>query len=215
MDSDAILLTSMMINMQYFCYVDSTNPKDSWVFSGSPSRLDWLNMQMGLTPLVHSTAKYHADSLLRPVWEYAAYERDANKGLPPDMLRLCGIHKNASNLQRNSYWQALQSLAPLMLVERCTNNLIKYLSCLAGFNKKFFAKAQVNDHKALLILAYWFGLMCSVKFWWTGPRVYRDAIALCMYIEEHGNQRVRALLEFPAQACGYKLGNSRAAIKPV
>ena len=160
-------LPSMMINMQYFCYVDSTNPRDSWVFSGSPSRLDWLNMQMGLMPLVQSTAQHHASSLLRPLWEYAAYERDASKGLPLDMLRLCGIREDAANLQRNSYWQALQSLAPLMLVERCTNNLIKYLSCLAGLNKKFFAKAQVNDHRALLILAYWFGLMCA--FPWVQP----------------------------------------------
>lgn len=157
--------------MQYFCYVDSTDPRDSWVFSGSPSRVDWLNMQMGLTPLVHSTAQYHANSLLSALWEYAAYERDASRGLPLDMLRLRGIHENAQNLQRNSYRQALRSLAPLMLVERCINNLIKYLSCLAGLNKKLFAKAQVNDHRALLILAYGLGLMCYVKFWGLGKSI--------------------------------------------
>ncbi|KAI5362348.1 Putative zn(2)-C6 fungal-type DNA-binding domain, fungal transcription factor [Septoria linicola] len=200
-NADPILLAGMMINMQYFCYVDSVDPLDSWVFSGSPSRLDWLSMQMGLTPLVHSTTPYHSESLLRPVWHYAAYIRDGSRGLPPDMLRLCGIHKGAKNLQRNPYWHALQSLAPLMLVERETKNLIKYLSCLSGFNKKFFARAQVNDHIALLILAYWFGLMCYVDFWWYRRRVLRDTTALCMYLEAHGDERIRALLDFPAEAC--------------
>ncbi|KAF2215217.1 hypothetical protein CERZMDRAFT_82263 [Cercospora zeae-maydis SCOH1-5] len=202
-EADPILLTSMMINMQYFCYVDSTDPNDSWVFSGSPSRLDWLSMQMALTPLVHSTAKFAGESMLRPVWAYAAYERDASRGLPPDMLRLCGVHDGARNLHRNPYWHALQSLAPLMLESRSTDKLIKYLSCLCGFDRKFLARAQVNDHAALLILAYWFGLMCHVDFWWCHRRVRRDTTALCMYLEANGGDRVRSLLDFPAESCGY------------
>ncbi|CAK1364670.1 unnamed protein product [Cercospora beticola] len=206
-EADPILLTSMMINMQYFCYIDSTDPKDSWVFSGSPSRLDWLSMQMALTPLVHSTSKFAGESMLRPVWAYAAYERDASRGLPAEMLRLCGVHERPRNLHRNPYWHALQSLAPLMLEKGSTDKLIKYLSCLCGFNKRFLARAQVNDHAALLILAYWFGLMCYVDFWWCKRRVRRDTTALCMYLEAHGDDRVRSLLDFPAKACGYWLAD--------
>lgn len=214
--ADAILLTSMMINMQFFASIDSTSPKDSWVFSHNPRRLDWLWTQMGLLPLIIGTAHFRHESLLLPVSMSAIYTNDEKEGLPPDLLLLCGVHPNMTPQEKesNPYFHSLELIAPLMLLERGPGNLVKYMKCVSNLTKPFYSLLHLNDHLALLVLSYWYGLMCHVDFWWIQPRVQRDCTAICMFLEANGSEEVQPLLEFPASVCHYHLGgrNGKDAI---
>lgn len=77
--------------------------------------------------------------------------------------------------------------------------------------RPFFDLVNMNDPVALLVLSYWYALMCHVDFWWTKRRSFRDCIALCMYLEEHGTAAIQLLLEFPASACGFALSRDNKA----
>lgn len=164
-------------------------------------------MQMGLLPLVHGTRKCHAESLLRPIWMCSAYDGDESVGLPNELLALCGLSDTSIQKERenNLYYPVLQLLGPLMMQERSSRSMVKYIRFINNLTKPFFALLQQNDHRALLILGYWFGLMCHVDFWWVIKRAKRDCTAICMYLDTHGSEAVRALLEFPASACQYEL----------
>lgn len=162
---------------------------------------------MGLTPLINGTRQYHAESLLLPIWVCSAYDEDETQGLPKQLLHLCGISASTTEAERrrNPYLGALQLLGPLMLEERCSRSLVKYMRFLSSLPKPFFALLQTNDHLALLILSYWFALVSYVGFWWVEKRVKRDCTAICMYLDAHGDAALRPLLVFPASACRYRL----------
>lgn len=168
-------------------------------------------MQMGLLPLVQGTRKYHAESLLRPIWICSAYDGDETVGLPNELLDLCGLSDKQDEHEKNPYYFALQLLGPLMAKEKSSRSMVRYIRFINNLTKPFFALLQQNDVRALLILGYWFGLLCHVDFWWVIKRAKRDCIAICMYLDTHGSEAIRSLLDFPASACGYQLA-SRASI---
>lgn len=171
-------------------------------------------MQMGLLPLVNSTRQHHAESLLLPIWMCSAYEGDETLGLPYELVTLCGLSRVSTEIERqeNPYYHALQLLGPLMVEEKGSRSMVKYVRFISSLTKPFFALLEQNDPRALLILGYWFGLMCYVDFWWVIKRAKRDCTAICMFLDVNGDDAVRSLLEFPAMACGYQLvgGHSMA-----
>lgn len=127
--ADAILLCSMMISMQYYSWVDSTDPQSSWVFSEEPSRLDWMQAQLGNLPLLQKMAPHLADSMLKPIWSRSVYVPDAFIGIPPEMLDICSVHEKMSEdeLQKNPYYEMLQMLGPLLLVEKGSPSMVRYV----------------------------------------------------------------------------------------
>lgn len=205
--ADAILLTSMMINMQYFSWVDSLDPRHSWVFSAEASRLDWMRAHLYIKPLIEKVRPYLPESMLVPIWSRSAYANDETQGLPQELLHLCGIYDGMSKEDRlaNAYLETLQMLGPLMLMERGSRSMVRYVRFMNRLSQPFFDLVQVNDPVALLVLSWWFGLMCHVDFWWVQRRARRDCTALCMYLERSSSQAIHGLLEFPAQSCGYEM----------
>lgn len=205
--ADAILLTSMMINMQYFSWVDSLAPEHSWVFSSEASRLDWMRAHLFIKPLVEKVRPFLPTSMLVPIWSRSAYINDETQGLPEELLHLCGIYDGMTQSERmqNPYLETLQMLGPLMLMEKGSVSMVRYVRFMNRLSQPFFELVQINDPVALLVLSYWFGLMCYVDFWWVQRRARRDCTALCMYLETCSNDIVRSLLDFPADSCGYGL----------
>lgn len=204
-ESPHILYSAMLITLYYFC-IDDTSVTSSWVFSSSPDRLDWLVVQQGLAPLFGATKQHHADTFMTPVFKIIEGSEAANYGLPVQMLNLCGYTADATeeDLKNNPYTPPLTQLNALMPLERTLPNLLKYLRFMAAFDKRFFNLVSVNDPRALLIMSYGFAFMCEIDLWWTQPRARRDCWAICSYLDNSGDEAIRALLGFPAGACGYK-----------
>lgn len=216
--SPHILYSAMLITLYYFC-IDNKSPHASWVFSSSPARLDWLAAQQGLAPLFGATKKHHTDSFMTPVFKLVEGNYAADCGLPPALLDLCDYTATATQdqLKHNPYVPPLQQLNALMPLERNIPNLLKYLRFMASFDKRFFDLIKINDPRALLIMGYGFALMCNIELWWTQPRAQRDCWAICSYLDQLRDPRIRALLGFPARACGYETNSfvMGARISPV
>jgi hypothetical protein len=157
--------------------------------------------------ILNRTRASLVDSFIRVIWGASAYVPDERFGLPEGMLELYGVHDGMSDEERqsNPYLAALARLAPLMTMERGSITLIRYFGLVSTLGPDFLVLVQQNDLRALLILAYWYGLMSNVQFWWTSARVLRDCQGLVMYLEAHGDEKLRSLLDFPAEACAYSL----------
>jgi hypothetical protein len=62
-----------------------------------------------------------------------------------------------------------------------------------------------KDPRALLILGYWFAILCKLNQWWIDDRAKLECRSICMYLEHNDDHRIVGLLEFPAEACEYAL----------
>lgn len=206
--TDAVLMTCLMINLQYFSWVDTTNPKDSWVFSKDPDRICWLSVQQGMGALLEQVRPFLVDTQVLHYFYVLPTDRKDVRRLPQAMWELCDVTDEMGLPCRHSnpYHDPLHALAILMPFE--PDNFMKYLHFGARIYPPYVKLLKKNDHRALLILSYWFALLGGADIWWCKRRVQRDCLAICMLLDAFGSECIRSLLDFPASACGYMLSRS-------
>ena len=212
---DPVLLTSMLLNVMSFSYIESRDPRHSWVFSTAPDRLDWLNIQLGMIPLLMNSRPFRENSVLEPI--FAASEdgvgtfrsswhlKPGETYLSPirdDFAELCGL-TTTDHPERSPYYLPLRLLTPMLELPRTLDNLMKFLKFIGSIREDFLGLLRANDERALLIFGHWLGLMCGIGKWWCEERVRRDCRAICMYFEERGSAGVKAMTDWMAWACGY------------
>ncbi|GIZ38246.1 hypothetical protein CKM354_000166700 [Cercospora kikuchii] len=210
-DSDPLVMTSMMINILYFFCDQRTGEYESWLCSKDPQRLSWLCVQQGMGAILSQTRPYHCRSGLLSFFAVAPKPVTRGRQLPEQFWDICNVTDpiGPRGVHTNPYHDILHCLALLMPLEPGLNSLIKYMHLCARIYPAFIALVEENDHKALLILGYWFALLTSVgDLWWCTLRAKRDCLAICTYLDLLGDETIRSLLHFPASACGYILQDS-------
>jgi hypothetical protein len=231
-NSDALLATCMLMNGMLLC-PDGFKPRDSWVFSDNPSAMNWLCLQSGLRILIEMTAPYMEGSIWNTAFSKHSEDtkpfptsRLGSEGLHPVLLvDLCGI-TDASTEQNNPYLEPFRILSTMLDIPRPdfeqmsgknpTDTAVaheyysKIVSFIGRLLPEFCTLLRQRDAPALLILAHWVGLMCPLSRWqvWIEGRLRPECIAICMYLEGHEDARVRDLVQFPANGCGYRLRSS-------
>ncbi|EAS30769.3 uncharacterized protein CIMG_06248 [Coccidioides immitis RS] len=99
--------------------------------------------------------------------------------IPPAFRDLCGIGQT-SDSSNNPYYLPLPTLFVLMRLEPSAANLSKLVIFVGQMLTGYRSLIQKKDPRALLILAYWFGLMCSVDQWWIQDRVRSECRAISL-----------------------------------
>ncbi|KAF7718612.1 Fungal Zn(2)-Cys(6) binuclear cluster domain-containing protein [Penicillium ucsense] len=211
--TDALLSSCMLMSGMTVC-PENFNPLDSWVLTNKPESLNWLSLQSGLRCILSLASSY----LPRSIWATAFAQVDevgdlifrdlqqGREGMNPELADLCEIDDYSTG-QTNVYFDPLRMLTSLMNLERNAENSGHCTSFMGRLECDFVALLRARDSPALLILAHWMGLMCCLSEWqpWVEGRIRGECVAICMFLEGHGDSRVRRLLRFPAGACGYKL----------
>lgn len=211
-----VLSTCMLLAIMSFTNEDP-EPSKSWVFSNRPEALNWLTIQTGLKSLLIQVEPYLQNSMWLPVFLDAddevgtfANDQPGPAGLPKAFVELCEIG-DATTVHNNTYHLPLCCLAPLLQIEPGLAAFVKLITFMGRLTPAFKQLLLDKDARALLILSYWFALMCRVDLWWIHRRVKSECIAICMVLQGHPDHRIRHLLQFPAQACGYKMGYAVSA----
>ncbi len=223
-NADAVLLTSMLLNLMSFAFLESRDPRDSWVFSTATDRLDWLRIQLGFLPLLTNARPFCDASVLAPVltalddreWPFARPFWEESSDLSkvyPAFVRLCGL-ESLARPETSPYYLPLRVLSPMLPLPRTLDNLLTFSTFLGSVHDAFFALLVANDEKALLILGYWLGLMCGIERWWCEERVRRDCTAICMYLDERGSPAIKALLDWMAWACEFRRQGAEPSTEP-
>ncbi|KAJ5534636.1 hypothetical protein N7527_000890 [Penicillium freii] len=207
---DKLYSTCLMISMHSF-YQETFTPRTSFVFTTDPTSLTWLRLQTGLRYLLERTAPWLPQSMWWTVFMESRtpsldYEdkRPGRVDLDPDLADLCGIG-DQTTIEENPYLWPLRMLMALLPLERVTGSSKFYNTWMGRLENPFYECLIRKETPALVLLAWWLGLMCYVEEWWIEMRVRSECTAICMFLEDSCDPLVLRLLEFPASCCGYLL----------
>lgn len=208
---DSVLSTCMLLTVLSYTS-DSHGPSASWVFSAHP-RTSWLFVQGGLQPLVGHYRPSIANSIWMPVLQDAndfcgseKIQMPGRDNIPEAFAHLCDID-DASDNENNPYHRPLRALSALLQLEFTSRNFAKFIYFLKMLSGSYGRLLEEKDPRALLILSYWFAMLCKIDQWWIQDRVRLECKAVCMYLENNDDPRIINLLRFPAEACEYKLAS--------
>ncbi|KAK2805096.1 hypothetical protein FQN50_006341 [Emmonsiellopsis sp. PD_5] len=206
---DAMVSTCMMLAVLAFTGSNSQS-SDSWIFSPVQSGTNWLYVQGGLSTILSQYKERAAQNIWIPAIHDAddhegtfSDESPGPEGIPAAFVDLCDIDEN-SDSDNNPYHRPLRVISNLQRIEASSSTFTKLISFVGEIDNGYRDLLQNKDPRALLILAYWFGMMCAVDQWWVQKRVRSECSAICMFLTNNPDQRIQQLLEGPARACGYR-----------
>ncbi|KAL4748345.1 hypothetical protein BDW72DRAFT_180742, partial [Aspergillus terricola var. indicus] len=189
--------------------------QDSWVFTGRGSDLNWLAIQGGLACIIKHAGQYIPGSIWGVPFSQShelecrlfRYEiTKGREGLHPELADLCGITDETDD-QTSLYWSPIKLLTPFLELEVSAETASQCTTWMGRLEPPFVNLCRERDPRALVIFAYWMGLMCSLAEWvpWVEERIRKECIAVCIYLDGLGDPVIRPFLEFPAAAAGYTL----------
>ncbi|KAH7338498.1 hypothetical protein BKA66DRAFT_435315 [Pyrenochaeta sp. MPI-SDFR-AT-0127] len=205
-DMDSVLTSAMLLNCLAFCYADWRDEEVD-VNTSRPS-WNWLRIQTGLKDLLIETKPFHCESIWMPMFiatkTFAITEPPQND-LDIRLAKFCGIVSDSSDID-NPYFEFYTQLAPLVIRKPDIYYLRMYSNAIGGIDQKFVELLEKEDSKAMVLFAHWLALMCSCITWWITRRTSRECWMICRILDKRLLGEDRALLERPAEACGYPLG---------
>ena len=213
MDADALLATSTLINAYAFATGTTTDPLQCWPIALSSSDLQWLSVQKGPGLIMAATAQWLNQSVFLSAFpDFSTPESarpsdvstDTPSHLLPALYSLCGAAPGSS-AKGNVYIRYLDIVAALLPLQPVMANMGQYLPFIASFEPDFLALLRERDPRALLILAWWYALICPFEQWWLAVRSRTECTAICMLLERLSLASFESLLEFPARRCGYNV----------
>lgn len=193
MHSDAMILTSMLLNILSFAKFDEYDITESWVFSDRADKLDWFLVGLGLKPLLLSTTSFREDSILCWIFENSNDSEKTyhpEKSLPLDQvptswLELCGL-SNSSDPD-HIFHEPIRVLANLRYVEPSAETILFYTGFFGTLDMRFYRMLQKKYEPAIWIMGYWLGLLCRFDdIWWLRRGARRDYTALCAWLNRQG-----------------------------
>ncbi|KXX76818.1 hypothetical protein MMYC01_207042 [Madurella mycetomatis] len=202
--SDALLLTSMMLNALAFAAVDEDSDLcTSWVFSDDKNRLSWLELQLGVKPLLIATRPFRRQSLLQPMFaasddeqktfstDTASLERvpEGWAELISDNLDHCSMDSgHGSGKKEATFDQVLAGpvriLAETERLQPSEENMFRYVQFVGKIGPEFLRLLYERDERALWIFGYWLGLLGHMGMWWSSKRAQRDWAAIRTFLVE-------------------------------
>jgi len=111
--------------------------------------------------------------------EHGAFgsERPGTDGLPAALVDLCGLNAESTS-DSDEYHRVLRLLAPVLKIKPL---LLR------------------RDHRALLLVSYWFASLHQIDQWWLTARAKSSCAAIVAYLaQESDDDRIHRLLEYPA-----------------
>lgn len=208
---DSVISTCMLLTVLSYTS-DSHDPSASWVFCSQP-QTSWLFIQGGLHALIDKYAPTIANSVWMPVMRDAddftgsdQIQNPGRDGIPEAFADLCDID-NFSSSKNNPYHGPLRVISALLQLEFTSKNFAKFVFFLRMLRGEYANLLQKKDPRALLILSYWFAILCKVDQWWIHARAMLECGSVCVYLENNEDPRIVNLLKFPAEACGYTLAS--------
>ncbi|OJD15682.1 hypothetical protein AJ78_04100 [Emergomyces pasteurianus Ep9510] len=207
---NAVISTCMMLSILAFT-CDDTTTSSSWIFSGNRQATNWLYVQGGLPTILSKYQGRANNNIWAPVINDAddhhgtfSDEKPGADGISSVFVELCEIDEN-SNEQNHPYHPPLRALANLQKIKPSSLTFTKLVTFVGKVKSGYRDLLQRKDPRALLILSYWFAMMCSVDQWWIQTRVRFECASICRFLEHTSDDRIQQLLQVPARACGYLL----------
>ncbi|KAK4554065.1 transcription factor [Recurvomyces mirabilis] len=205
-DAVAIFSTSTLMNAVAFAQCSRVDAASSWPMTAGENALQWLSIQAGPARLLSKLGPLLFDSILQQGlqrFDDSSSVLNFHQELP-QLGDLRSLIESTHGLG-SPCCEAIDSLTPLFKLPRIADEAPKFLNFMGNLSPGFVRLLTARDPLALLVLAYWYTLIIELNQWWLLGRARTECTSICMFLERHRDGRIRALLEFPAHACGYSL----------
>lgn len=200
--SDAVLLTSMLLNNLAFSRLETLDPLQSWVFDHREDRLSWLSLQMGMKPLLMATAPFRGQSLLGPMYKASddgagnfSGKQSTMERVPAHWMRLAaGMDERIEAVrgrgdqidEEHPFREAVRLLAEIRRLPSSAEHTFLYVQFFKALDVRFVRLLYYGDEGALWMFGYWLGLMGRLDAWWCQRRATRDWMAIREFLSEAG-----------------------------
>jgi len=189
--ADAVLCAAIMLNgINFTSSVNSQAASASWVFSDSPDRLDWLDLQLGFRKLEEATSQFLESSILRPLMNAAGHGPVTDRS--DAMISLNQVPTAWRMLigdDYHSYDGPVRMLAELRTSEPLRSNALKYFGFVNRLGDGFRDLLFQRNRRAMWVFGYWLGLMGRLDIWWCSRRVEQDWNAVVLFLQRDGLQQ--------------------------
>lgn len=210
-DADALIMTATMLGTIGLSFLETVEPANSWLNATGDGQLTWLSTRKGVAVIMEATQQWRAHSLFRDAFETTlnklATFLDGRPGIadiPQAFVDLCDLNPD-STCDTSPYHGAIRLLLPLTKMKCSVDTILLFFNFEFYLQPQFVDLLAAKDATALLILCYWYALICRYDQWWVRHRATVECTAICIYLENHPDPRIVDLLRFPARACGYAL----------
>lgn len=219
-DRDPLWSAAAICGIIAFASIEAMKPEEAWPLKPpEESDLDWLRMSEGKVAVFNLVNPLRSDSIFHSLLknyyidarrDEAMYGIGAGVGgpligpgleyLPPQFTYLFDLD---APKESNIYYGALHTLGTLLPLQCGQKTLIQFLSFLSHVDVTFKTLLEVKDHRALLLLAYWYAKVCKTSIWWMDRRATLECQAICLYLQRYStNLVIHELLDFPRSKCG-------------
>lgn len=125
-------------------------------------------------------------------------EAPGTQGIPSAFIQLCGLDAS-STAENNDYHRILRLLTPILRLEPDVNNFAKLFSFAGRGWLNLKPLLLRKDHRALLLVSYWFALLHQIDQWWLTVRAKTECQAIVEYLSQSSEDvNLHRLLEYPA-----------------
>ena len=192
----------------YLCALDDRLPLDAFLNGSEETLLHAISpmaacngfraLRINAGPLTHSSVWLPVLTATDDAQRSFSNEAPGPDGLPAAFVELCGIGAD-STVDNNDYHRIVRYLTPLLRLKPDVSNFAKLFSFAGRSWLNFKPLLLRRDHRALLLMSYWFGLLHQIDQWWLTVRAQSECAALVAYLSESSDDpRLRRLLEYPS-----------------
>lgn len=122
------------------------------------------------------------------------------------LYRLCEVSFDSS-YNTNPYQQPLKRLCQLIRSDESHETIGRFMAFIGKLPGEFIQLVLKRDPRAMLIMTYWFALICRIDQWWIVHSATPKCREFCASLDKVADLQIRALLKFPAGRCGYLLND--------
>ncbi|KAL5594742.1 hypothetical protein BROUX41_001656 [Berkeleyomyces rouxiae] len=205
--ADTLILTALVLSMLSWAVSLDNDPRRCWVYKPAHdvSKLGWLNMMLGLRPVLMATLPFREKSMM---WRAISKTTEVGgqssgpmsghvtgTGHDLDMERIpeqwrqlayfSWTEADAENIQYLipplTTLTAMRGFKPMV-----PDQLLPYFQLLCRLQLQFRNMLAENDVRTLWIIGYMFAIMSHVDLWWCSDKLRRDLRGIRLYLGEIG-----------------------------
>ncbi|RFU27620.1 hypothetical protein B7463_g8707, partial [Scytalidium lignicola] len=210
-DRDPLWASAALLGAVVSSAIEASTPEEAWPLKKPESTdLEWLKMSESKSVIWQLTDPLRDTSLFRPVsgdWTTDLFRLPqppsrGTEGVLPAFISVFELDEY-STADNNPYYTEVHGISTLLNLPRNRSTVIRFLSFASHMQPEFKILMQKKDHRALLLLSYWYAMVIE-GLWWIARRARLECQAICLYLEREciNDRDIFELLEYPKIGCG-------------
>ena len=196
--ADAMFAAATLLSGISFASVETLDPSQSWPMKPKPDSLQWLQLQQGISLMVMAAQPWRPDGAFAAAFQDTGApgleEHPIEPAIAQDLADTLEITSESTS-ENNAYFMTYEQLQPLLGQFAEKETIMGYLQFTAHLSNDYLALLGKRDHRALLLLAYWYCIVCRCGQWWITIRAIVECQSICLYLSLYAGAEMRGFIK--------------------